>query len=97
MDNTNTGNYKISADILSFEKGTEHYENVKAIRLDSEGYSLRIMSDYLPMIGELKGNMSIMFENSEIVYENIRGFYRHAHNEFEFIIKDKMNVRTDNI
>ena len=97
MDNTNTGRYKISADILSFEKGTEHYDNVKAIRLDSDRYSLRIMSDYLPMIGELKGNMTIMFADSEVVYENIRGFYRHAHNEFEFIIKDRMNARTGNI
>ena len=97
MDNTYSGSYKISADILSFEKGTEHYDNVRAIRLDSDGYSLRIMSDYLPMIGELRGNMTIMFADSEVVYENITGFYRHAHNNFEFIIKDKLNVRTNSV
>ena len=96
MDNSNIAKYKITADILSFEKGTEHYENVRAIRLDSDGYSLRIMSDYLPMIGELKGDMTILFADSEIVYENIRGFYRHAHNNFEFIIKDRINARTGN-
>ena len=29
MDNSNLAKYKITADILSFEKGTEHYEDIR--------------------------------------------------------------------
>ena len=91
MDETNSRN-KISADILSFEKGMEHFEGINRIRLSSDKYKLLIMSDYLPMIGELHGDMTIVFgEDNEKTYRNIHGFYRHAHNEFEFILKGRIN------
>lgn len=84
----------ITADILSFEKGTEHYEGLKAIRLNSEKYKLLIMSDYLPMIGELKGDMILVpAEGKEILYRNVSGFYRHSRNEFEFILKERFDGR----
>lgn len=81
---------QITADILSFEKGAEHYNELKAIKLNSDRYKLLIMSDYLPMIGELKGDMILVpVEGQEIVYKNITGFYLHSNNKFEFILKEK--------
>lgn len=85
---------KIIADVLSFENGMEHYDHVNRIRLNSKDYKLLIMSDYIPMIGELKGDMIItMGDGTEKLYTNIHGFYRHAHNEFEFILKGKINAQ----
>ena len=94
MDSKGFVKNKITADILSFEKGAEHYENLKAIKLNSDRYKLLIMSDYLPMIGELNGDMILVPESGEeVVYRRISGYYRHSHNEFEFILKEKLDDR----
>jgi len=80
---------KIAADILSFEKGAEHFENLKAIRVKSKNYNLLIMEDYMPLIGEIEGNLSLVDDDGNSVdYTTVTGYYRHSHNQFEFIVKD---------
>lgn len=80
--------YKIIAKVVSLQKGFSNYENVKAIKIISKQYNLMIMEDYLPVIGEIEGNVIIMLEENNIEYKNIKGFYKHAHNEFELLIKE---------
>ena len=79
---------KISADILSLEKGVEHFEGLKAIRIVSKTYNLLIMDDYLSLIGEIEGDLFLISPN-EIVreYRGVSGFYKHSKNTFEFILK----------
>ena len=80
--------YKIIAKVVSLQKGFSNYESVKAIKIISKQYNLMIMEDYLPVIGEIEGNVIIMLEENNIEYKNIKGFYKHSHNEFELLIKE---------
>lgn len=79
---------KISADILSLQNGLEHYEGLKAIRIVSKTYNLLIMDDYLPLIGEIDGDLFLISE-TDVVREmkGIVGFYKHSKNNFEFVLK----------
>lgn len=66
-------------------------ENVKVIRIKSELYTLLIMKDYWPVVGEINGRISIEAEEN-ITYENINGFYSLSHNVFHLIIKEQGDV-----
>ena len=66
----------------------EEVENVKIIRIKSDNYSLLILKDYWPVVGEINGSISIEGERN-IRYDNINGFYSLSRNLFYLIIKDK--------
>lgn len=66
----------------------EEIENVKIIRIKSDNYSLLILKDYWPVVGEINGSISIEGERNT-KYENINGFYSLSRNLFYLIIKDK--------
>lgn len=66
----------------------EEIENVKIIRIKSDNYSLLILKDYWPVVGEINGSISIEGETNT-KYENINGFYSLSRNLFYLIIKDK--------
>ena len=72
--------------VLDIKSGLQVYENIKFIRILSEKYNLLIMRDYLPIIGEIKGNVEIQGTES-LKFENIKGFYINKANEFSLIIK----------
>lgn len=80
--------HKIVAKIFSMKDGYSEYKNVRAIKIISDKYNILIMEDYLPVIGEIKGNVSIVFDDKVEEIPNIRGFYKHSHNEFELLIKE---------
>lgn len=81
---------KISADILSLQRGLEHFSGLKAIRIVSKTYNLLIMDDYLPIIGEIDGDL-FLISAEEVVKElkGVTGFYKHSNNNFEFVLKGK--------
>lgn len=85
---TDVKEFKIVAKIFSLQKGFSSYENVKAIKIISKQYNLMIMEDYLPVIGEVEGTVIVMVGDDTIEYKNINGYYKHAHNEFELLIKE---------
>lgn len=62
-------------------------ENVKVIRIKSELYTLLIMKDYWPVVGEINGRISIEADEN-YTYENIEGFYTLSHNIFHLMIKE---------
>ena len=61
--------------------------NTKVIRIKSEQYTLLIMKDYWPVVGEIKGKISIEADEN-YTYDNIEGFYSLSHNVFHLIIKE---------
>lgn len=77
--------------ILSMKKGLIEYHDVQFIRITSKNNHLIIMKDYLPIIGEVIGNVEIERENSVEKLENIVGYYIHKHNEFKLFIKEEEN------
>ena len=83
-DNDDNGNL---VKVLSMQDGLVEYENVEFIRITSQKYTLLIMKDYLPIIGEIKGKVEMQSKNGSIKIENITAYYMHKHNEFNLFIK----------
>ena len=80
---------KLNAKIFSLKDGYEALGELKSIRIKSKTYNLLVMEDYLPIIGEIDGNITFVGEDSERTFNNINAFYRLSHNEFELLIKGK--------
>ena len=78
---------RINAKIFSIVKGYKELEECDAIKIVSDKYNLLIMEDYLPVIGEVNGDITFVVNGEQQLYKGITGFYRHAHNEFELLIK----------
>ena len=66
MDNNN----EMKVRVFSLD-GLKEYQNVKIVRIVSKDYNLLIMKDYLPIIGEIEGNVDIKSDNEEINLKNI--------------------------
>lgn len=81
----------ITVKILSMKKGLIEYHDVQFIRISSKNNHLIIMKDYLPIIGEVIGNVEIERENTVEKLENIVGYYIHKHNELKLFIKEDEN------
>lgn len=79
----------IIVNILNLKDGLKQYENVKHIKITSKTYNIIIMKDYLPVIGEIEGNVEILTTNETINLNNIVGYYVHKHNQFDLFLKDK--------
>ena len=68
--------------------GLVEYEDVKIVRIVSKDYNLLIMKDYLPIIGEIDGNVDIKSEKEEINLKDIKAFYMNSNNEFNLMIRE---------
>lgn len=80
--------YKIKANVFSIDKGNQSFDNVKSIRILSSKYNILIMEDYLPVIGEVDGSVTISFDDHQEEFKNIIAYYKHSKNEFELLIKE---------
>jgi hypothetical protein len=81
-------NEELEVIVLDSEKiRMKKIPNTKVIRIKSEQYTLLIMKDYWPVVGEIKGKISIEADEN-YTYENIEGFYSLSHNVFHLIIKE---------
>lgn len=76
----------INVRILSMKNGLVEYPDSQFIRILSEKYNLIILKDYLPIIGEIKGNIEIERLKETIKLENIVGYYIHKHNQFNLFL-----------
>ena len=83
--NNNEG---IKVRIFDLNKGLVEYEHIKIIRIVSKDYNLLIMQDYLPIIGEIEGNIDIKNEEIELNYKNIKAFYMNSSNVFNLMITE---------
>ena len=78
----------IKVRIFNLESGLVEYEDVKFIRVISKDYNLLIMKDYLPIIGEIQGEIQIGREKEDINMEKVRGYFMHKHNKFNLFYSD---------
>ena len=83
MDN----NHEMKVRVFSLD-GLKEYQNFKIVRIVSKDYNLLIMKDYLPIIGEIEGNVDIKSDNEEINLKNIKAFYMNSNNEFNLMIRE---------
>lgn len=78
--------------VFSFENGLQVYHNIDLIRVKSTKYNLLIMKGYMPVIGEIHGNVSFTGEEHDIALDNIQGFFCHKHNVFSLLVKENAHV-----
>ena len=75
--------------VLNINSDIQVYKNVKFIRILSEKYNLLIMRNYMPVIGEICGNIEIVGDETKKL-ENIQGYYMHKKDEFNLIVKEEL-------
>ncbi len=75
--------------VLNIKTGIKILNNVKYVRILSEKYNLLIMRNYMPVIGEINGNVEIE-GNESLKLEKIKGYYINKNNEFNLIIKEEV-------
>ncbi|MDD4187738.1 MAG: hypothetical protein PHX04_03140 [Bacilli bacterium] len=78
----------IKIKIFSISKGLEEKTGIKIIRIKSKYYNLLIMVDYLPIVGEIEGNIDFELATDSFSYKNIKGYFIHSNNIFNLIIKE---------
>ncbi|MGL4588835.1 MAG: hypothetical protein ACRCUP_01175 [Mycoplasmatales bacterium] len=78
----------MKAKVYSFNHSFEAFDNVLMVKVNHTNYSLIIMEDYLPLIGEVVGEVTIVYEDSERKYDNIIGYYKVTNNVFEMVLDD---------
>ena len=80
---------KMKVKILNIQKGLKTYDNVSIIKIKSKKSNLSIMEDYLPVIGEINGDVEIISIDNFVKLTNIIGYYMLKHNEFKLFIKEE--------
>lgn len=80
---------EIKVKIFDLAHGLVEYENVKFIRIISEEYNLLIMKDYMPIIGEIVGSISIKGDNLSLEFDPVKAYYVHSDNVFNLLIRDE--------
>ena len=78
---------KITVNVFELKTGLTTYNNCKYIRITDEKYNLLVMLDYTPIIGEVNGNIDIMYNGSEIHYKHIKASYMNSNNIFNLMIQ----------
>ena len=74
--------------VFDMEKGLTEYENIKSVRIVSRDYNLLIMQDYMPILGEIVGNVDITGGDTNVSYKQIKGFYMNRDNVFNLMIEE---------
>lgn len=89
MDNEFTPSGSITARIIDYDSGMNVLQNIRGIRIQSKEYGLLIMEDYVPTLGKVEGKIVFLTRDDEVIYENIKGFYKHQYNEFTILLENQ--------
>ena len=79
--------------VSDFSNGLRVFQDVKLIRIKSADYSLLIMEDYFPIIGQVNGRIEFLSEGKLVDLGMLKGFYVHRDNEFSLLIKEQESVQ----
>ncbi|MDR1088818.1 MAG: hypothetical protein LBL23_06080 [Coriobacteriales bacterium] len=79
---------RIQAQVSSFRDGLQVYSNISIVRVRSRDTNLLIMEDYMPIIGEIDGEVDFIGKEFVHTLEGVRGFFCHDHNVFFLLLKD---------
>lgn len=85
----------IRVQICGVENGLEEYENISFIRIKSKRYTLLIMREFMPVIGEIEGDITISGQGREIVKKGVRGYFMHRHNHFSLMLQGYLDTAAD--
>ena len=66
------------------------FPGLKLIRVKSADYSLLIMEDYFPILGQVNGRIEFLSEGKLVDLGKLKGFYVHRDNEFSLLIKEQL-------
>ena len=88
MSEKTEGLDNIVVQLLDINGGVTEYQDVKFIKILSKKYNLIIMKDYLPIIGELQGEIEIGREEDTINLKKVRGYFMHKHNKFNLFYSE---------
>lgn len=75
--------------IFDLAHGLTEYENIKFIRIVSGDYNLLIMKDYMPIMGEIDGSVSIKNDDINLEFNDIKAYYIQSDNVFNLMINEK--------
>lgn len=78
----------IKVRVFDMEDGLKEYENIKSVRIVSKDYNLLIMKDYMPIIGEINGNVDIIGQDTNVSFKKIKAFYTNNNNVFNLMIEE---------
>ena len=78
----------IKVRVFDMEDGLLEYENIKSVRIVSKDYNLLIMKDYMPIIGEINGNVDIIGQDTNISFKKFKAFYTNNNNIFNLMIEE---------
>ena len=76
--------------VFNLSQGLVIFNDIKKKRIKSEDYNLLIMPNYMPLLGEVKGNIDIESETISKHYENIEAYYVNTNNEFSLFIREDL-------
>ncbi|MFR5602116.1 MAG: hypothetical protein ACLTKI_07155 [Lachnospiraceae bacterium] len=77
------------ASIMSEKMGLEQFSDVRMVRIKSRNYTLLIMEDFAPTLGRIRGDVCILTQDDEVIYENILGYFQQKDNVFSLLIGEK--------
>ncbi len=81
---------RINARIIDAQTGLTVLSGVYAVRIRSKRFYGLIMNDYLPMLGQVDGDVVFLARDGEHPYHGVKGFYKHQHNEFTLIVEERL-------
>ncbi|MDR0853751.1 MAG: hypothetical protein LBN34_05225 [Clostridiales Family XIII bacterium] len=82
------GSGRVQAQISSFKNGLQTFEELNIIRVRGKKARLMIMEDYMPVIGEVDGDIDFIGRTSYHTISNAKGFFCHEHNVFFLLLKE---------
>lgn len=82
----------IEVRVVSFKDGLHILPKVNLVRINSNKYTLLIMVDYLPTLGEIDGDVTIVLEDEEISFNGIKAYYVNRANVFSLMIEEENNA-----
>ncbi len=84
-----SGSGKIVARIIDAQSGLRILSGVYAIRMMDEGVRRLFMNDYTPTLGSVIGDVTLLSDKGEEVFQNIKGFYKLQHNVFTLLVEER--------
>lgn len=79
---------KIKVKVISMKDGLQEIEHVRMVRIVSKTYNLLIMEDYMPVIGEIEGTVTVVSDEDEYRYEAVNGYFSCRKNVFSLMLSE---------
>jgi hypothetical protein len=84
-----SGGGRIQAQVSSFKDGLQIYKGVNIVRVRGKQARLLIMEDYLPVIGEVDGDIDFIGRGFFHTLRSVHGFFCHEHNVFFLLLREE--------